>query len=273
MYSIDKKTKNLPIGIFDSGIGGLTVAKSIFNLLPNEKVIYLGDTARLPYGTKSKETVILYSIECLKFLIKKKVKLIVVACNTASSVAVPFLKKITKIPILGVITPGAKAAVEKTKNNKIGVIGTVRTIKSKSYLKEIRKFNNKLKIFSQPCSLFVQLAEDGWIDNKIAYLTAETYLTILKKEKIDTLILGCTHYPVLKKTIGKVMGKKVTLIDSGEETAKEVKSVLERNNLLTNRKRKGIHKFYVTDFPSNFKAISERFLGKKIAKVEKIKLQ
>ncbi|MCX7833911.1 MAG: glutamate racemase [Ignavibacteria bacterium] len=273
MENISKRIKNLPIGIFDSGIGGLTVAKSIFNLLPNEKVIYLGDTARLPYGTKSKETVILYSIECLKFLLKKKVKLIVVACNTASSVAVPFLKKITKIPILGVIAPGAKAAVQKTKNKKIGVIGTVRTIKSMSYIKEIRKISTDVKIYSQPCSLFVQLAEDGWTDNKIAILTAETYLNTLKKEKIDTLILGCTHYPVLKKTIAKVMGKNVILIDSGEETAKEVKSLLEKQNLLTNRKTKGTHKFYVTDFPSNFKDISERFLGKKIRKVEKIKLQ
>ncbi len=273
MENINKHQKNLPIGIFDSGIGGLTVAKSIFNQLPNEKVIYLGDTARLPYGTKSKETVILYSIECLKFLLKKNVKLIVVACNTASSVAVPFLRKITKIPILGVISPGAKAAVEKTKNNKIGVIGTVRTIMSKSYIKEIRKFDKNVKIFSQPCSLFVQLAEDGWTDNKIAYLTAETYLKELKTEKIDTLILGCTHYPVLKNTISKVMGRKVILIDSGEETAKEVKSILEKYNLLSTRKSKGQHKFYVTDFPSNFKTISERFLGKKITKVEKIKLQ
>lgn len=273
MENINKRLRNLPIGIFDSGIGGLTVTKAIFNLLPNEKVIYLGDTARLPYGTKSKETVILYSIECLKFLLKKKVKFIVVACNTASSVAVPFLKKITKVPILGVISPGAKAAIEKSKNKKIGVIGTLRTIKSKSYIKEIRKFNFDVNIYSQPCSLFVQLAEDGWTDNKIAYLTAETYLKPLKKENIDTLILGCTHYPVLKKTIGKVMGKNVMLIDSGEETAKEVKLLLEKNNLLTTRKTKGTHKFYVTDFPSNFKEISERFLGKKILKVEKIKLQ
>ena len=161
-------TKNLhrrPIGVFDSGIGGLTVAKSLFELLPNENIIYLGDTARLPYGTKSRETVILYSIECLKFLLSKNVKMVVVACNSSSSVAVPFLQKITKIPVIGVIDPGSKASVEKTKNNKIGVIGTMGTIKSNAYRKQVRKYRNNIEISSQSCSLFVQLAEDGWTDN------------------------------------------------------------------------------------------------------------
>jgi glutamate racemase len=262
-----------PIGVFDSGIGGLTVAKSLFELLPNENIIYLGDTARLPYGSKSKETVILYSIECLKFLLAKKVKLIVVACNTASSVAVPFLQKITKIPVTGVIAPGSRAATEKTKNKKIGVIGTLGTIKSKSYNKQIRKFNDNCEISSQSCSLFVQLAEDGWTDNQIALLTAKEYLKELKDIGIDTLILGCTHYPILKNTISKVMGKGVRLIDSGEETAKDVKKFLEENNLLNNSKNRGKHKFFVTDFPNNFKPISERFLGQNIKEVKKVKLQ
>lgn len=267
-----KNLRSRPIGIFDSGIGGLTVAKAVFNLLPREDVIYLGDTARLPYGTKSRETVILYSIECLKFLLSKKVKMIVVACNTASSVAVNFLSKITKVPVIGVITPGSKAAVEFTKNRNVGVIGTYGTVKSKSYNKEIRKFSKNVVISSQSCSLFVQLAEDGWTDNKIAYLTALEYLKDMKKSKIDTLILGCTHYPILKKTIAKVMGSDVKLIDSGEETAKVVKTILEERDLLSKRKRKGEHRFFVTDFPNNFKSISERFLGKKINKVKKVKL-
>ena len=268
-------TKNLhrrPIGVFDSGIGGLTVAKSLFELLPNENIIYLGDTARLPYGSKSKETVILYSIECLKFLLSKNVKMIVVACNTASSVAVPFLQKITKIPITGVIAPGAKAAINKTKNNKIGVIGTLGTISSKSYNKQIKKFDIKPEIYSQSCSLFVQLAEDGWTDNTIAYLTAKEYLQNLKISGVDTLILGCTHYPILKKTIRKAIGKNIKLIDSGEETAKEVKIFLEKNSLLNAQKKAGVHKFFVTDFPNNFKTISERFLGRKMKDVKKIKL-
>lgn len=267
-----KNLRSRPIGIFDSGIGGLTVAKAVFNLLPNEEVIYLGDTARLPYGTKSKETVILYSIECLKFLLSKKVKMVIVACNTASSVAVNFLSKITKVPVIGVITPGSKAAAEYTKKGRVGVIGTYGTIKSKSYNKELRKFSKNLDISSHSCSLFVQLAEDGWTDNRIAYLTAEEYLKDLRKSKIDTLILGCTHYPILKKTIAKVMGNNVKLIDSGEETAKVVKSILEDRNLLSKRNKKGNHKFFVTDFPNNFKSISERFLGKKINKVKKVKL-
>ncbi len=267
--------KNLhrkPIGVFDSGIGGLTVARALFELLPNENIIYLGDTARLPYGTKSKETVILYSIECLKFLLSKKVKMVVVACNTASSVAVPFLQKITKLPVEGVLNPGSKSAAERTKNNRIGVIGTLGTVKSNAYKKAIKKINPAVNVYSQPCSLFVQLAEDGWTDNKIALLTAQEYLKNLNKCNIDTLILGCTHYPILKKTIGKVVGENVTLIDSGEETAKAVKRTLEEMNLLNTQKKKGIHKFFVTDFPNNFKIISERFLGRNIRDVKKVKL-
>ena len=162
--------------------------------------------------------------------------------------------------------------MESTKSGRIGVIGTYGTVKSKSYNKEIRKYSKDVSISSQPCSLFVQLAEDGWTDNKIAQMTAEEYLKDLKKKKIDTLILGCTHYPILKKTIGKVIGHNVKLIDSGEETAKAVKSILEQNNLLSNRKKKGTHKFFVTDFPNNFKPVCERFLGKKIKEVKKVKL-
>lgn len=261
-----------PIGIFDSGIGGLTVAKSVFNLLPNEDIIYIGDTARLPYGTKSKETVILYSIESLKFLLSKKVKMVIIACNTASSVAVPFLQKISKIPIIGVISSGAKAATEKSKNHKIGVIGTNGTIKSKSYIKEIKRFNKESEVYSQSCSLFVQLAEDGWTDNEIALLTAKKYLQPLKEKNVDTLILGCTHYPILKNTIKKAIGDNISLIDSGEETAKDVVKILKKENLLSLRKRKGEHRFFFTDFPDNYRLIIERFLGRKISNVKKIKL-
>ncbi|MCB0723118.1 MAG: glutamate racemase [Ignavibacteriae bacterium] len=267
-----KFTSRSPIGVFDSGIGGLTVAKSIFRLLPNENIIYLGDSARLPYGTKSKETIILYSIECLKFLLKKKVKLIVIACNTSSAISVPFLSKITTVPVLGVINPGASAATQTTKNHKIGVIGTRATINSEAYQKQIKKLDKKAKVFSQNCSLFVQLAEDGWTDNEIAELTAKEYLTDIKKSGIDTMILGCTHYPILRDTIQKTMGAKINLIDPGEETAKEVKKVLSERNLLNKQKKNGYHKFFVTDFPVNFKSISERFLGKKISEIKKVKL-
>ena len=267
-----KNIHKRPIGVFDSGIGGLTVARALFELLPNEDIIYLGDSARLPYGTKSKETVILYSIECLKFLLSKKVKMVVVACNTASSVAVPFLQKITKVPVIGVIIPGSEAAVKATKNNRIGIIGTRGTINSGSYCKLINKINSNIKVYSEACSLFVQLAEDGWTDNEIAELTAKEYLTGFKKQRVDTMILGCTHYPILKKAIGNVLGSKIKLIDSGEETAKEVKYILAKRNLLNTKKKKGVHRFFVTDYPNNFHQIAERFLGKKINNVRLVKL-
>ncbi|MEO6694938.1 MAG: glutamate racemase [Ignavibacteria bacterium] len=261
-----------PIGVFDSGIGGLTVAKSLFEILPNENIIYLGDTARLPYGTKSKESIIKYSIEITKFLLNKNVKMVVVACNTASSIALPYLKKISNVPVIGVIKPGSKAAVSKTKNFRIGVIGTLGTIQSYAYKIEIQKIERNIEVYSKACSLFVQLAEDGWTENKIADLIAKEYLTEFKKLNIDTLILGCTHYPILKSTISKVIGKKIKLIDSGEEAAKEVKRILEQHHLLNNQKKNGIHKFYVTDFQKKFKEISERFLGQPIHDVKKVKL-
>lgn len=269
---LQNKLKKRPIGVFDSGIGGLTVAKSLFDILPNEDIIYLGDSARLPYGTKSKETIILYSIECLKFLLKKNVKFIVVACNTASANALPFLQKITKVPVIGVITPGAEAAVNKSKSERIGVIATMSTVQTESYKKEIHKKNKGAQVFSKACSLFVQLAEDGWTDNKIAELVAKEYLQEFTKLNIDTLILGCTHYPILKNTIQKVIGKKILLIDSGEETAKQAKIILTQRNLLNTQKKAGEHRFFVTDFQHKFKDVSERFLGRKLNKVQKIKL-
>lgn len=261
-----------PIGVFDSGIGGLTVARSLFEILPNENIIYFGDTARLPYGTKSKETVTRYSIEITKFLLNKNVKMVVVACNTASSVALQYLRKLSAVPVVGVIKPGSRAAIALTKNCNIGVIGTLGTIQSFAYKTQIHKYERDMNVFSKACSLFVQLAEDGWTDNKIAELIAEEYLNEFKKLKIDTLILGCTHYPILKNTITKVLGKKIQLIDSGEEAAKEVKRLLEQHHILNPQKRPGRHKFYVTDFQKKFKEISERFLGQPIHDVKKVKL-
>ncbi len=261
-----------PIGVFDSGIGGLTVAKSLFEILPNENIIYLGDTARLPYGTKSKDTVTGYSIEITKFLLNKNVKMVVVACNTASSVALPSLRKISPVPVIGVIKPGAKAAVSLTNNFRIGVIGTLGTIQSSAYKTQIHKISRDTEVFSKACSLFVQLAEDGWTENKIADMVTKEYLSEFKEDKIDTLILGCTHYPILKNTISKYIGKKIMLIDSGEETAKEVKRILEQEHLLNTQKKKGKHKFYVTDFQKKFKEISERFLGQPLHDVKKVKL-
>jgi glutamate racemase len=264
------RLKGKAIGVFDSGVGGLTVAKQIFKKLPFENVIYFGDTARTPYGPRSAEIVRKFSVQNISFLSTQGVKLIVVACNTASAVALEYLKKIFQLPLMGVIEPGSRAAVIVTKNGRIGVIGTAGTIRSESYTKAIQKIDQKIKVFGSPCPLFVSLAEESYVDKKATYLIAEEYLTPLKKQKIDTLVLGCTHYPLLKKVISRVMGNKVTLIDSAEETALEVKRILEENDLLNTSKTEPDYKFYVSDFPEKFIQISRRFLGEKIKEVKKI---
>jgi glutamate racemase len=263
-----------PIGVFDSGIGGLTVVKELSRLLPNERIIYFGDTARVPYGNKSKETVIHYSLQIAYFLLKKKIKLLVVACNSASSVSLPTLKRHFHIPIIGVIEPGAKSAISLTKNRMIGVIGTLGTVSSLSYKKALRKINRGVKIHQQACPLFVPLAEDGWNKTKIAQDISDEYLKKLAKTGIDSLILGCTHYPLLKSVIQNSVGKNVTLIDSGVETAKEVKRILEKNSLLNKHKQneRAHSVFYVSDFPHKFKEVSQRFLSKELKHVHKVKL-
>ncbi len=263
-----------PIGVFDSGVGGLTVVKELGRLLPNEKIIYFGDTGRVPYGNKSKETIINYSLQIAYFLMKKKIKMLVVACNTASSFSIVSLKRHLHIPVIGVIEPGAKAAIESTSNNQVGVIGTFGTVSSNSYKKALKQILPKVNVSQQSCSLFVQLAEDGWLNNKVAQSVADEYLKVFKGKKIDTLILGCTHYPLLTKVIQKSVGKNVNLIDSGRETAKEVKKILEKKKLLntTSLNGKDSSTFYVSDFPHKFKEVSQRFLSKKLTRVHKVKL-
>lgn len=265
--------KSNPIGIFDSGIGGLTVVKKIFENLPNENIIYFGDTARVPYGSKSNQTVVEYSIQNTKFLLKKNVKMVVVACNTASSVALDVLRNEFNIPIIGMIEPGSKTALNITKNNHIGVIGTIATINNKAYSHRLKKLNNKIKVYESACPLFVPLAEEGWTNHKAAQLIANEYLKKFKEHEIDTLILGCTHYPILNDIIQKSVGKKVKLIDSGTSAAIEVNNLLEALDLRNDSKRKGNHQFYVSDVPRKFQEVAERFLGKKISHIEKIDLE
>ncbi len=274
MKSNQNDESSRPIGVFDSGIGGLTVVKELSRLLPDERIIYFGDTARVPYGNKSKETVIHYSLQIAYFLLKKKIKLLVVACNSASSVSLPTLKRHFHIPIVGVIEPGAKSAILASSNNSIGVIGTLGTVSSHSYQKALKKVNGKVKVHQQACPLFVPLAEDGWNKTKIAQDVSNEYLKALPKKGIDTLILGCTHYPLLKEVIQNSVGKKVKLIDSGIETAKEVKKILEKKNLLNNYKQteRNHSVFYVSDFPHKFKEVSQRFLSKELKHVHKVKL-
>jgi glutamate racemase len=261
---------NKPIGIFDSGIGGLTVMKELIRRLPFEDVIYFGDTARVPYGIKSKETVVRFSVENVLFLMDLNVKLIIVACNTSSSLALSKLKRNFKVPIIGVITPGVQAAVESTRSGRIGVIGTAATIGSGVYEKEIKRRNPKLKVFSKFCPLFVPLAEEGWFKDKVAYEVAERYLSPLKKAKVDTLILGCTHYPLLKQVIRKVMGEHVRLVDSAKQVAIEAENILRSEGIGSSKKKKPNHKYYVTDKPDTFLRFSKWFLKVDSSKVKTV---
>ena len=259
-----------PVGVFDSGVGGLTVVAQMQEILPNERIVYFGDTARVPYGTKSKETVTKFSVENVEFLMQHDVKLIVVACNTVSSLSLDFLKRCFRVPIIGVIGPGAKGAVGSTRNNRIGVIGTHATMSSGAYEKALKKINPRIKAFTQSCPLFVPLVEEGWVDKDITYEVASTYLSALKKKNIDTLILGCTHYSLLKDVIGKVMGPKVLLIDSAKEVAKGAREILDANGLLNYSAGSKKHKFFVSDEPDRFLKICERFLKRKIDCVKRM---
>jgi len=262
-------SQNDPIGIFDSGLGGLTVVKEVIKKLPNENVVYFGDTARVPYGSKSKKTVTRFSIENTEFLLKFRAKVIVVACNTSSSLSLNALRARFKVPIIGVIAPGVKRAIEVTKNDRIGVIGTKATIKSGSYIKELKRQDGNKKCTAESCPLFVPLVEEKWINDKVTRMVAGKYLRPLKKSGVDTLILGCTHYPLLKSVIKKVAGSGVRLVDSAEAVAKEVRELLEKKALL--KKNRGAkYKFFVSDEPTNFKIIGERFLGRKIAFIKQV---
>jgi len=259
-----------PIGIFDSGIGGLTVVKEVIKLLPYENIVYFGDTARVPYGIKSKETIIKFSLENTLFLLQKDVKMIVVACNTSSSLALPVIRKHFKIPILGVIMPGAKEAVYATKNGKIGVIGTRATINSRAYEEEIKRLDSGIKVYSQSCPMFVPIVEEGWMNDGIASKVAEKYLTPLKAKGIDTLILGCTHYPLLKRKIQEIVGKGVKLIDSAQQVAVEVKQVLSQEGLLNNVRLAPSREYFVSDEVAIFKNVAKMFLGSELKEVKKV---
>lgn len=262
--------KSSGIGIFDSGVGGLTVLQSIKKRLPKENLIYFGDTARVPYGTKSAETVTKFARQDIHFLMSQGVKMIVVACNTASALALDTLKKEINIPIIGVIEPGAKGAAAASLNKKIGVIGTEATINSDAYSLAIRRIDKDISVVSRACPLFVPLAEEGWGEHRIAKIAAEEYLSAMKN-KVDTIVLGCTHYPLLKKIIGKVLGEGVVLVDSAEETALEVKRCLTALNLLS--EGKGESSFYVSDNPNRFKLVGDNFLGNgNIGRVDKIEI-
>lgn len=251
-----------PIGIFDSGVGGLTVVKEIIKQLPNENIIYFGDMARVPYGTKSPEAVTRYSVEISDFLIRCGVKVIVVACNTASAIALKVLKKRYKIPVIGVIKPSVEKALATSKNGRIGVIGTETTIASRSYEIEIKKRAPKSYIVSKPCPMLVPLVEEGWLDGQITEAILRLYLKDLSTKRIDTLVLGCTHYPLLKNAIKKVMGTCVQIVDSADSVTTDLKTLLKKNGMLSNSTSPK-RLYYVSDSPERFIKIGKIFLRSK----------
>ncbi len=253
-----------PVGVFDSGIGGLTVMKELMRLLPHEQILYFGDTARIPYGTKSEETVRRFALEDSFFLLEKEVKMIVVACNTASAIAVPFLREILPVPVIGVIQPGAAAAARYSKSGKVGVIGTAATIRSGSYNREMLKVRPEMQILTRACPLLVPLVEEGMVEDEATYLIARRYLQPIMENNPDTLILGCTHYPLLKGLLQRIVGPDVRLVDSGVEAAREVKRILAEKNMAVPAARKPRHQLFVSDLPDKFQEISERFLERSL---------
>ena len=262
-----------PLGVFDSGIGGLTVARALFERLPREAVIYFGDTARVPYGPKSPDTVRRYSAEILAFLLNRGVKAVVVACNTSTAHALGYLQERSPVPVVGVIEPGARAAVAATKTGVIGVIGTAGTIASGAYERAIKALRPDARVYGQPCPLFVPLVEEGWFEHPAAELIAREYLEPLRRARVDVLVLGCTHYPLLKPLLAQVMGggSDVKLVDSAEETATAVARELERLELRSNGTDHE-HRFVVSDDEAHFRKVGAVFLGEKLKQVEVVAL-
>lgn len=264
------RSSDLPIGIFDSGVGGLTVYRALHERLPSEHFVYLGDTARVPYGTKSLSTVERYAIENAKFLEAHGIKLLVVACNTASALALPVIRGAVGVTVIGVIDPGAREAVKIAAGKKIGVIATEATVQSAAYANAIGKVDPFIEVVERACPLFVPLAEEGWAETEVARAVAEQYLVDFKKKDIGALVLGCTHYPILRNLISDVIGEEVRLIDSGEATAREVHTLLESGELLSSQPARDtserqlcddLDHFYVTDAAERFAKVAERFLG------------
>ncbi len=263
---------NSPIGVFDSGVGGLTVAREIMRQLPNENIVYFGDTARVPYGSKSQQTIISFSEQIVRFLQTQEVKAIVIACNTASAFALPVVAGEVDIPVIGVIEPGAKTANEVTKNGRIGVIATEGTVRSDMYTKVLKGYNSELQVFSKACPLFVPLVEEGWLYDSVTHEIAERYLYDLLSYDIDTLVLGCTHYPLIRRTIQKVVGDEITLVSPAYETAKELEKILEENDILGDN-TEAVHRFYVSDSIDKFRKFAGTILPCDIGSVECVNME
>jgi len=268
----NRQSDSAPIGIFDSGVGGLTVFRAIERRLPNESLIYLGDTARIPYGVRSAATIERYSLECATFVQSKGVKAIVIACNTASALAASYLRDKCSVPVLGVIRPGSRRAVEQTRTGHIGVIATEATVASGAYEKAMLAIRSGIEVTSRACPLFVPLAEEGWLNHPVTYQVAEEYLSELRSSRVDTLVLGCTHYPILRPVIERTLGDQVKYVDSGEAVAERLAEMLADDRLACEPGQPRTEEFYVTDSPERFRRVAERFLGRLLESVETVKL-
>lgn len=260
-----------PIGVFDSGLGGLTVVREIRRQLPGEAIVYFGDLARLPYGSKSTVQIRRFSLENTEFLLGKGIKALVIACNSSASAAFQILKRRFQVPLVGVIEPAAEEAVRKTRSGRIGVIGTNATIESGVYETALRERYPQVQVFTQSCPLFVPLVEEGWLDGGVAERVIEKYLAPLAKKKIDTLILGCTHYPILRRQIQACLGPAVELVDSAGPTVQWLRAMLEQKNLLSKGRAGGKFQVYVSDLPRSFRSVGERFLGEKLPSIQVVR--
>ena len=260
-----------PIGVFDSGVGGLTVVRALMERLPFEDILYFGDTARVPYGVKSAETITGYARQITEFLLRRNVKLLIIACNTMAAVAYEAVTTLSPVPVLDVIDAGARAAAGATRTKAIGVIGTPATINSNAYTRAIHRCDNEIRVFSRACPLFVPLVEEGWFDHPVTRLTAAEYLKPVLAERIDTLVLGCTHYPLLKPLLQEVAGPEIRLIDSAEAMAAIAANLLAETGLGNPRRTAPDYRFFVTDVPHRFQTIGEHILGRALSHVEIVK--
>ncbi|MGA2403346.1 MAG: glutamate racemase [Syntrophobacteraceae bacterium] len=260
-----------PIGVFDSGVGGLTVVRALLERLPFENIIYFGDTARVPYGVKSVETICRFAGEITDFLLKSGVKILIVACNTMAAVAMEVISGLSSVPVLNVIEAGASAAISATRKKHIGVIGTPATINSDAYPRAIHQLDPAVRIYSQACPLFVPLVEEGWLNHPVTRLTAMEYLKPVTCNEIDTLVLGCTHYPLLKPLLQEVVGREIRLVDSAEAMAEQTARTLAQMDLQNPRRTGPDYRFYVSDVPLRFQTIGERFLGRALPDVRVVR--
>lgn len=261
-----------PIGVFDSGVGGLTVVRALMDRLPFENIVYFGDTARVPYGVKSVATIEYFTTQIAEFLQRQQVKMLIIACNTMAAVAAEKVRQITALPVLDVIEAGARNAVQQTRTGGIGVIGTPATINSNAYARAIHQLNGDCRVYSQACPLFVPLVEEGWLDHPVTRLTAQEYLKPVFVEQIDTLVLGCTHYPLLKPLLLDVVGGRMQLVDSALSIADQAAELLQARGLANPARVSPDYRYFVTDLPVKFQSIGERFLGRSLNRLELVQL-